>query len=174
MDVVERLAMALNSRSSSGDRPDPEQFLNEFFSRIGIARGPADHGGTGCGGSAGPAGAEEDVQEGCFIQATREELLDELGGLLPAASTEKKKGGVYRRIAEIVEQVDDEEAAHVWWLHAAKAGDEVAVAIVDELAIDLSAERPSVLQSLAQIRIKIAEHSSSAAFCSTTHHAVSS
>jgi hypothetical protein len=155
VDVTERLTLALNSRSSSGDRPDPEQFLAEFFSEIGIARGTADRSAASRKGCLQSAGAEEDDQEAWITAPTREDLLEELWGLLPAAATEKeqeKKGGIYRRIAEIVEQVDDETAAFVWWLHAAHAGDEVAVAIVDELALDPSAERPSVLQSIHQLQ----------------------
>ncbi|GHE14150.1 hypothetical protein [Streptomyces alanosinicus] len=156
MHFAEQLTLALNSRSSSGDRPDPEQFLDEFFSKIGIARGAADCGAARKGRCTQSAGAEEDDQEAWLAPPTAEDLLDELRGLLPAAAAEKErekeKGGVYRRIAEIVEQVDDETAAFVWWLHAAHAGDEVAVAIVDELALDLSAERPSVPQSIHRLQ----------------------
>ncbi|MFI7015478.1 hypothetical protein [Streptomyces sp. NPDC050164] len=149
MNVAERLTLALNSRSSSGDRPDPEQFLDEFFSEIGIARGAADCGAADSGGCPQSAGVEEDDQEVWITHPTREDLLEELRHLLPAAT--KEKGGVLTRIAEIVEQVDDETAAFVWWLHAAHAGDEVAVAIVDELALDPSAERPSVSQTIHQL-----------------------
>jgi hypothetical protein len=155
VQLTEQLTLALNSRPSSGDRPDPEQFLDEFFSEMGIARGTADCGAAITGGCPQSAGAGEDDQEAWIAPPTREDLLEELRTLLSAASVEKdqeKEGGVYRRIAEIVEQVDDENAAFVWWLHAAHAGDEVAVAIVDELALDLSAERPSVLQSIYQLQ----------------------
>ncbi|MGW5282502.1 hypothetical protein ACWERI_24045 [Streptomyces collinus] len=149
--TTEHLTLALNSRSSSGDRPDPEQFLDELFAKIGIARGAAD-----CRASASScpqsAGAEEDDQEARITPPARERLLDELRHLLAAARKEKEKGGVFRRIAEIVEQVDDETAAFAWWLHAAHAGDDVAVEIVDELALDMSAERPSVLQSILQLQ----------------------
>ncbi|MFE7961189.1 hypothetical protein [Streptomyces sp. NPDC057413] len=152
MDVAERLTLALNSRSSSGDLPDPGQFLDEFFSAIGIARGAADDCGaatsTGCPQS---AAAREGDQEAWITPPTREDLLEELRFLLSAAAEEKEKGGVLRRIAEIIEQVEDETAAYAWWLHAADARDEVAVAIVDELALDLSAERPSVQQSIQQL-----------------------
>lgn len=146
MDVIERLTTALNSQPSSGDRPDPEQFLNGLFSTIGIARGTAGCGAVKASGCAQPAGAEEDFQEAA---PTREDLLEELRVILPAVAG--MKGGVLRRIAEIVEQVDDEQAAYVWWLHAAQAGDDVAVEIVDELELDLAAERPSVLQGIQQI-----------------------
>ncbi|MEU6495740.1 hypothetical protein [Streptomyces sp. NPDC046984] len=160
MDVAERLTLALNSQSSSGNRPDPEQFLDEFFSKMGIARGTADCGAARAMGCLQAAGAEEDVQDTWIPAPTGEDLLDELRGLNTAAltGTEEEKGAVYRRIAEIVEQVDDEEAAYGWWLHAAQAGDEVAVAIVDELALDLSAERPSVLQSTDQLQNRVTEH----------------
>lgn len=152
MDVTERLTLALNSRSSSGDLPDPGQFLDEFFSAIGIARGAADCGAATSTGCPQSTAVEEGDQEVWITPPTREDLLEELRFLLSAAAEEKEeKGGVLRRIAEIVEQVDDETAAYVWWLHAAHARDEVAVAIVDELALDLSAERPSVLQSIQQL-----------------------
>ncbi|WP_329332681.1 hypothetical protein OG252_51955 [Streptomyces sp. NBC_01352] len=157
MDVVDRLTVAHYSQPSSGDRPDPEQFLNEFFSKIGIARGRAACGVASSSGYPQSAVAEEVVQE------VLQDLWDELRGVLLAVTSEKdqEKGGLYRRIAEIVEQVDDEEAAYVWWLHAAQAGDEVAVAIVDDLALDLSAERPSVLRSIHEIQ-RIAEQNCSA------------
>ncbi|MER5795249.1 hypothetical protein [Streptomyces sp. NPDC001980] len=159
MNVAEQLTLALNSRSSSGDRPDPEQFLDEFFSKIGIARGTAACGAASDRGCPQPAGAEEGNQEAWLVPPEPEDLLEELRGLLPAAVSEedqeKGKGGVLRRIAEIVEQVDDETTAFVWWLHAAHAGDEVAVEIVDELALDPSAERPSVLQSIHQLQNSI-------------------
>ncbi|MET7980822.1 hypothetical protein ABZW44_49375 [Streptomyces mirabilis] len=155
MDAAERLAMALNSHSSSGDRPDPEQFLRGFFSRLGIARGTADRDAARARSCSWSAGAEEEVQE-LFTPLTREKLLDELRGALPAAASDGK-GGVLRRIAEIIEQVDDEETAYVWWLHAAQAGDEVAVAIVDELALQLSAERPSVLHSISVLENRFVE-----------------
>ncbi|WHM41121.1 hypothetical protein [Streptomyces sp. BPTC-684] len=152
MDVVERLTMALNSQSSSGDQPDPEQFLNKFFLKMGIARGTADRGAVGTVSCTQSAEAEEGIQEG-IVAPKGEDLLDELRGILPAAAEEKehRKGGIYRRIAEIVEQVDDEKSAYAWWLHAAQAGDEVAVAIVDDLVLDLSVERPSVLQITHQL-----------------------
>ncbi|MEU3838413.1 hypothetical protein AB0E88_00015 [Streptomyces sp. NPDC028635] len=151
MDVTERLTLALSSRFSSGDLPDPGQFLDEFFSSIGIARGAADCGAATSTGCPQSAAVEEGDQEAWITPPTREDLLEELRFLLSAAAEEKEKGGVLRRIAEIVEQVDDEIAAYVWWLHAADARDEVAVAIVDELALDLSAERPSVQQSIHQL-----------------------
>lgn len=159
MNVLKQLTVAHNSQpSSSGDRPDPEQFLNEFFSKMGIARVRA-----ACGVAAG-IGYRQAVVAEEVVQEVSQGLLDELRGTLLAVTTEKdqEKGGVYRRIAEIVEQVDDEEAAYVWWLHAAQAGDEVAVEIVDELALDLSAERPSVRQSMAQIQRILAEPKRSA------------
>ncbi|MEV5787577.1 hypothetical protein AB0L42_42500 [Streptomyces sp. NPDC052287] len=149
MEVVDRLVMAIRSQSSSDDRPDPEQFLGGLFDQIGIARGTAEQSAVCRVSCSCSAGAEEEVRE-TFRPLTREELLDELRGLVPAAARDKE-GSVLRRIAEVVEQVDDEEAAYVWWLHAARAGDEVAVAIVDELALDPKAERPSVLHSLKAI-----------------------
>ncbi|WP_406429981.1 hypothetical protein OHB00_50040 [Streptomyces sp. NBC_00631] len=159
MNIAEKLTLALNSRSSSGDRPDPEQFLDELFSKIGIARGTAACGVARAVSCPQPAGAEEDNQEAWLVPPKPEDLLEELRGLLPTAASEeeqeKGKGGVLRRIAEIVEQVDDEIAAFAWWLHAADAGDEVAVEIVDELALDPSAERPSVLQSIHQLQSSI-------------------
>lgn len=159
MDVIEQLTMALNSQPSSDTQPDPEQFLAGFLSSIGIARGAADSSAAKAAGLLQSAGFEEDIREVGRTAPTREDLLEELWVLLPIALTEKnnEKGGTYRRIAEIVEQVDDEKSASVWWLHAAQAGDEVASAIVEDLDLDLSVERPSVQQSIHQIQIRIPE-----------------
>lgn len=79
--------------------------------------------------------------------------MDELHGLICVAE-EAEEGGVYRRIAEIIEVIDSEEAAFAWWLHAAKAGDVVAVAIVDELGLDPNnpEELPGVLQNSNKVK----------------------
>ncbi|MFD5512136.1 hypothetical protein ACFWIB_30815 [Streptomyces sp. NPDC127051] len=144
MNVEERLGMAVDPRTS-GERFDAEAFLARVLPTLGIAYRPdaqvADPNGVG----PGHGGGEEDTRELCD-PPTREELLDELHGLIRVARDEEI-GGVYRRIAEIIEVIDEEEAAHAWWLHAAEAGDEVAVATVEHLPRHRNhEERPSALQ----------------------------
>jgi hypothetical protein len=150
LDAIKQFVLVLNSRSSSGDRPDPGRFLEELFSGPDIARGSTRCEAGSPADRPQPAGTPDEAM-GTFVPLSREDLLDELRESLLAAA-ERGSGGVLRRIAEIVEQVIDEPAACVWWLHAAQAGDEVAEAIVDELALDVSAERPSVLRSVEQVR----------------------
>jgi hypothetical protein len=152
MNVAERLAMAVRSRPSGG-RPDTEAFLARVLPALGVAHWPD------VAKEAGPAGAgprqndsdEDEVQE-AFTPPTRGELLDELHGLVPAA--EREDGSATRRIAEIIEVIDGEDAACVWWLHAAQAGDEVALAIVEDLDLNntYNGERPSVLRSTKQLK----------------------
>ncbi|MFE6848185.1 hypothetical protein [Streptomyces sp. NPDC057686] len=142
MNVDERPA-AVDPRS--GERFDAGAFLARVLPELGIAYRPD----ASVAGSYG-AGPWHDGEEGDGQEPgnppDREELLDELHGLIRVARDEEI-GGVYRRIAEIIEVIDEEEAARAWWLHAAEAGDEVAVANVEHLPQHRNdEERPSALQ----------------------------
>lgn len=148
MDVVERLALASRHASPDSVRPDAETFLARVFPELGFVSSAVS--ATGVGHSAaGPrrAESEEDLVQEYAIPpgASREELLDELSEI--TRDDPVLEGARLRRIAEIVELLDGEEAAYAWWRHAAQAGDEVAVAVVEELHAEqeLSGERPSVL-----------------------------
>ncbi|MEW1861787.1 hypothetical protein AB0399_15675 [Streptomyces sp. NPDC088194] len=147
MDAFERLALASQSPSPGIVRPHTETFLARVFDGLGFASTAVPATGAGSS-SAGPR--QVDSQEGFSQEVSfppgREELLDELQALLPA--TTREDGGRLRRIAEIVEVLDGEEAAQAWWCHAAWAGDEVAVAIAEELQLHIQGERPSVLPSI--------------------------
>ncbi|MER7788342.1 hypothetical protein [Streptomyces sp. NPDC097640] len=139
MDVVERLVLASQHASPDSVRPDAETFLARVFPELGFVSSAVSAMGVGHS-AAGPRRAESE-EDG----ASREELLDELREI--TRNHEGKDGAGLRRIAEIVELLDGEEAAYAWWRHAAQAGDEVAVAVVEELHTEqeLSGERPSVL-----------------------------
>ncbi|NUS86111.1 MAG: hypothetical protein HOY75_26160 [Streptomyces sp.] len=150
MDVVERLALASQNASPDSVRPDAETFLARVFPELGFVSSQVSATGTGRG-AAGPrrAESEEDLVQEYAIPpgASREELLDELDELQEITRDDPGlEGARLRRIAEIVELLDGEEAAYAWWRHAAQAGDEVAVAVVAELHAEqeLSGERPSV------------------------------
>lgn len=151
MSVDERLAMAADS-CPSGDRPGAEAFRARLSAARGFASAPDALLARLSGAGPWQCGAVEEAQ-GSLIPPTREELMDELHGLICVAE-EAEEGGVYRRIAEIIEVIDSEEAAFAWWLHAAKAGDVVAVAIVDELGLDPNnpEELPGVLQNSNKVK----------------------
>ncbi|MET7937627.1 hypothetical protein [Streptomyces sp. NPDC005322] len=147
MDLPERLALASQHPSPDSVRPDTEEFLARVFPELGfpspLASVPrADR------GAVGPGQAESEVR---VVQESREELLDELREI--SRNIGGKDGNRLRRIAEIVELLDDEEAAYVWWRHAAEAGDPVAVAVVEELHPEQHhpGERPSVVPLLDSI-----------------------
>lgn len=117
MDVEQRLEAAVDPRS--GERFDAGAFLARVLPALGIAYRPDVSAVGPHGADPWHGGDEGDAQES-FDLPSREELLDELHGLIRVAKGEET-GGVYRRIAEIIEVVDEEEAAHAWWLHAAQA-----------------------------------------------------
>ncbi|MGW6857831.1 hypothetical protein [Streptomyces xanthophaeus] len=151
MNVEERLAAV---DPLPGGRFDAGAFLARVLPELGIAYRPD-------ASAAGPYGAGpwHDGDEGDGREPSdppdREELLDELHGLICVARDEEI-GGVYRRIAEILELVDGEEAAQAWWLHAAQAGDEVAVATVEHLPpLRTAEERPSALQLIENLSQRI-------------------
>ncbi|MEU9792159.1 hypothetical protein AB0E27_16315 [Streptomyces sparsogenes] len=154
MDVVERLALASQHASPDSVRPDDETFLARVFPDPGFVSSPVSATGTGRG-AAGPrrAESEEDlVQEDAIPPGPgREELLDELKEI--TRDDPGMEGARLRRIAEIVELLDGEEAACAWWRHAARAGDEVAVAVVEELHAEqkFPGERPSVFPLIAAL-----------------------
>ncbi|MES4902871.1 MULTISPECIES: hypothetical protein [unclassified Streptomyces] len=154
MDVVERLVLASQHASPDSVRPDAETFLARVFPELGFVSSTVSATGAGHD-TAGPRRAEstEDlVQEYAIPPGPgREELLDELRQI--TRNRDGKDGAGLRRIAEIVELLDGEEAAYAWWRHAARAGDEVAVAVVEELHAeqDLSGERPSVFPLIGSL-----------------------
>ncbi|MFE5519901.1 hypothetical protein ACFQ9Q_19575 [Streptomyces virginiae] len=142
MNVEQRLA-AVDPRS--GERFDAGAFLARVLPELGIAY-RTDASVAGSSGAGPWHDGDEGDGRGPSDPPDREELLDELHGLICVARNEEI-GGVYRRIAEIIEVIDEEEAAHAWWLHAAEAGDEVAVATVEHLPQHREhEERPSALQ----------------------------
>ncbi|MGW7436476.1 hypothetical protein [Streptomyces sp. NPDC054849] len=147
MDVEQRLEAAVDPRS--GERFDAGAFLARVLPALGIAYRPDASVVGPHGADPWHGGDEGDAQESLDLPS-REELLDELHGLIRVAEGEET-GGVYRRIAEIIEVVDEEEAAHAWWLHAAQAGDEVAVAKVVDLSLNEFEERPSALQRVESL-----------------------
>ena len=109
------------------------------------------------------ADPEEGLAQEVVLPPTREELLDELQEIASAAAW-KEDGSRLRRVAEIVELLDGEEAAYAWWRHAAQAGDEVAVAVVEDLHLteaeaqggpaETQGERPSVLPTIDSLLLR--------------------
>ncbi|MGY0057450.1 hypothetical protein ACWY4P_12935 [Streptomyces sp. LZ34] len=154
MDVFERLALASQHASPDSVRPDAETFLARVFPELEFVSSPVSATGTGRA-AAGPRRAEskEDLVQEYAIPpgASRAELLDELQEI--TRDDPGMEGARLRRIAEIVELLDGEEAAYAWWRHAAQAGDEVAVAVVEELHAEqeLSGERPSVFPLIGSL-----------------------
>ncbi|MBL1100741.1 hypothetical protein [Streptomyces coffeae] len=141
MDVVERLALASQHPSPDSVRPDTEAFLTRVFPELGAASPPA----SAIGADRFAVGPGQAVSEDGAVQESREGLLDELREI-SRDSDGGKDGSRLRRIAEIVELLDGEEAACAWWRHAAQAGDAVALAVVEDIAIEQHhpGERPSV------------------------------
>jgi hypothetical protein len=150
MDVVKRLALASGNPSREAVRPNTETFLARVFGELGIDSPAVSEEGTDRA-AAGPlpqADPEEGLAQEVVLPPTWEELLDELQEIASAAAW-KEDGSRLRRIAEIVELLDGEEAAYAWWRHAAQAGDEVAVAVVEDLHLtETQGERPSALPTI--------------------------
>ncbi|MHA4815231.1 hypothetical protein ACXZ65_12850 [Streptomyces aculeolatus] len=78
------------------------------------------------------AGLRQDLPHEGDGSVLTEDLLEELEERLESitASGSRNSAASLRRVAEIVEWLDGEEAARPWWLHAAAAGDEISIAVV--------------------------------------------
>ncbi|WP_331742819.1 hypothetical protein OG239_42485 (plasmid) [Streptomyces sp. NBC_00868] len=141
MDVEKRLHVAADSLKREATAFDEKLFMAKIFGALDIVTsGGGDTGPRVDRVTAvhpGPGGPQEDAQSEAPPDLLR--FRAELNSLKTYVSEggDNQEGGdnprKLRRIAELVELLDGEQAALPWWQRAAEEGDELAIMTVEDM-----------------------------------------
>jgi hypothetical protein len=132
-DVEKRLRLAAEPLQSAASAAAAAVDL--MIKRLGLSQSQEDGGERTAAPPAGPGGRRTQPPPSTGDYPSRGHFKRELDELTTCRKEEDLTARQLRRIAELTELLDGDEAAMPWWHRAAQAGDDLAAATLAHLHI---------------------------------------